>query len=897
MMRKIFRKVSAIAASALMIGLTMGVAAAANYPAPFVAGGSSDVAIVYGASASNLDAVQAGNIEANLQSYMSGGTTSSVTNVNGEAVDLGTSGTRLYMSDTINKVKGILTKSDLPTVLADGTFSGNVDTTYSQTIEIGAYPNITFAKQPTSSDDPNLGIALNTQTSKAAFNMTVAFGKSVNFTSADSEGQDINLFGKTYTVGSATDATDLVLLQSATRINLDSTAPTQDVTVENATYTVELVSVSSSSVATISVTNKATGTSETKDVSEATSKKINGINIAVTTASENNLKYAASVVIGSQQITLTDQTYVKVGDQSTAILGTLVDFHGGNPGAGITKMTISVTASDSDTDALKEGQSLVDPVFGTVKLGLAGFNIEPTSNLREDIQVANAGDNKMQVTFTDATSGQPHTIQYAEFAAGGTNQSLYVSDSHNNMSVLEGQKIHRDDYISLGNEAEGHLLRVGSLYRAATGWSGDQLNFIDVLTGDTDTVTFASNTSTISTGTMVIGGKSYTVYLEGTPGIDYPLYNVSIMSPDSSGNNLIAYPTIATAENAKLAFYVPVTLPYIQYSAGGAQDGKNNLTGIMVPNGAKAYQTIAIGNNNMSAAGDPSAVTGAINVTCGSTVTTLNVNTSTTCAITNTGFTYNVSYSTGSVGTVMIQLQNMGNTAPETVPGIMLFEGKDQNNVYNGLFVETSVGSGSNAGAGVSSVERTWAKDTVGKNIAEASNDKLEQEMDLWGTIVTLDTSTNQYKADISYPSQQVYALTYIGSADSSISGGTSAGGGTQLGDIVVTDNEVSSVSSHNLIVVGGSCINAVAAKLLGGAYCGADFTSKTNVGSGQYLIESFGNAYTTGKIALLVAGYEATETGWAATYLRTQAVNTVAGTEYKGTSATTATLVTTQTA
>ena len=43
-----FKKISAITGSALMLGMTMGVAAAANYPAPFVSGGAANVAIVYG---------------------------------------------------------------------------------------------------------------------------------------------------------------------------------------------------------------------------------------------------------------------------------------------------------------------------------------------------------------------------------------------------------------------------------------------------------------------------------------------------------------------------------------------------------------------------------------------------------------------------------------------------------------------------------------------------------------------------------------------------------------------------------------------------------------------------------------------------------------------------------
>ena len=67
-----FRKISAMAASALVAGMSIGVAAAANYPAPFVQGGAANVAIVYGTGSgvSNLDLVQAGNIQSNLQSQM-----------------------------------------------------------------------------------------------------------------------------------------------------------------------------------------------------------------------------------------------------------------------------------------------------------------------------------------------------------------------------------------------------------------------------------------------------------------------------------------------------------------------------------------------------------------------------------------------------------------------------------------------------------------------------------------------------------------------------------------------------------------------------------------------------------------------------------------------------------
>ena len=76
----------------------------------------------------------------------------------------------------------------------------------------------------------------------------------------------------------------------------------------------------------------------------------------------------------------------------------------------------------------------------------------------------------------------------------------------------------------------------------------------------------------------------------------------------------------------------------------------------------------------------------------------------------------------------------------------------------------------------------------------------------------------------------------------------------------------------------------------LSGKTCGADFTAKTGVGAGQFLVETFSR--TGGKVATLVAGYNAADTTNAATYLTTQTVDTSVGKKYIGTTATSASLV-----
>jgi hypothetical protein len=110
------------------------------------------------------------------------------------------------------------------------------------------------------------------------------------------------------------------------------------------------------------------------------------------------------------------------------------------------------------------------------------------------------------------------------------------------------------------------------------------------------------------------------------------------------------------------------------------------------------------------------------------------------------------------------------------------------------------------------------------------------------------------------------------------------------LGEVLYKDTEINEAKAMNLIIVGGSCINSAAANVLGGAYCGEDFTDATGVGEGQFLVQGFQDAFTPGKLALVVAGYEAQDTVNAATYLMNEDVDTSA--KYIGTSSTQAELI-----
>ncbi len=147
------------------------------------------------------------------------------------------------------------------------------------------------------------------------------------------------------------------------------------------------------------------------------------------------------------------------------------------------------------------------------------------------------------------------------------------------------------------------------------------------------------------------------------------------------------------------------------------------------------------------------------------------------------------------------------------------------------------------------------------------------------------DKSGDQYKLTLTYHDDEVTASVRISAPETII--GTAA----EAGSMVFTDAETTSWKSRDVILVGGSCINEATATALGVAYptCEAAFTTATGVGSGQYLIQSIagstGGVVDSGKIALVVAGYEKADTAAAASRLANlpSTIDTTVGGKYLG--------------
>ncbi|MCK4553170.1 hypothetical protein KAT80_03120 [Candidatus Pacearchaeota archaeon] len=908
-----FRKISAIGSTLLLTGMSIATPIAASaYPQPFISAGTANVAIVYGTGTgvSALDVVESGNIQSNLQAKMgtSVGTTSIAT---GEAKSLNSGSDLLYLLDKLSENVGTITKSDLPTILADGDFldddGGSWE--FEQTIVVGTNTGnrFSFGNSDNDFDDPALMLELQTSTSNPMYTWTLSFDKATPLNATASEGEEITIFGKKYTVGTATDGDTLILLGGADAQKV-MVGEAVTMTVDGTDYTVTLDGLSSATETVASITID----SSTKTFTQGQTKTftIDGVELEVFVKTVFRTGDDGSghieIELGADKMTFESGNAVQYGSSNTDIDGTLVTLTGtaNNVMGSLTKIEVAVAAEDSDANHILVGGAFTDPVFETLKLELTGVLNGPVFEDEQDtgrtlIELTSGGSRELQVVMTDS-AGVTKTIPF-------TYDDIMQDDSRNPFITVEGNNLTDDDYFFLNSGDYQHLMKVTKV-NLATNAANSDLEIQDVFTGTKylienkdfsggQNVTVNSQTYVLtndSSGGSTAGFKvesedcyqqthrALFPYMELVAGEDFPrvtFINTTNLINDATGDIITVEADGALVEGRE--YEVPT---------GSFQFRVGNFT-------ANVYAAIGITAAGAGSATWTNMTAAAINGTAADIDGGL-VSVKVGEAYYIVGFDSNY---TGAGATTKVTIKNItgdygfdvDTTDSLLSPAIMYVEDKDKSDseARNVILINTtddatySEMSGDVLFSGTSQHDdETW------------DDTKLKGYLTNYGTYALRDqTDTNIHIASLSYGAAQMYADVYLAEVEATITAGTTAGGASQIGNILVKDSEVSSVATKNLIVVGGSCINSAAASLVGGSYCGAAWTTATNVGTGEFLIKGYSDSTITNKLALLVAGYNVADTVNAATYLRNQALDT--SKEYKGTSSTSATLVTTETA
>ncbi|MBR9704741.1 hypothetical protein GOV12_04970 [Candidatus Pacearchaeota archaeon] len=644
--------------------------------------------------------------------------------IRNETVPLFTGTRGIYLNDQFNKVKGVITNSELPNLLTKGMIG---DATFTQTIDIGNYPRLIYGKGPTIMDDPTYGIDLSTNIDDYIYNASVSFSRAVDFNSPEIIGEKFNIFGKEYIVGSSLFPNSIVLYESSYVLNFDSTGIiSEKVIIDGSSYTVEMVSASTTT-ATIKVTEDNTGTSEQNQITVGNSRLVNSVTITVTSVDMNNLKYIATVSASSDnKLTLSHGGAVMVGESQNAVEGTLVNIVGGS--SATTRIIISVAASDTQNDFIKAGDRFSDPVFGTINLEFTRVNNPENSIERDEFEISSAGDDKLQILFSDK-DGDETMITYVKTHING-DVELQIDDDGRNITVMELSPVFKNELVVVGNEEVGYLLKVGiTNSTSGTDYSADRILFTNVFdSGET----FESVESSEGIGTVTIGGRVYSLQYFANDITNQDKWNVTINYPDSAFNSgeIIVYPTIQTKNGAKVSFYEPLTFDITNHPR---IDGYQQINIIKIPNG-NGYSDLDVsllgsidGNFIEFRAGE---------------------------------IDYTLVRVNGDICTLYMNSPRGGFVDK---PAIVMFEEKGPDEKYNAMIVTTKSGRTSTDATAVESVVRTWSNDLEWEGILFPSNSDIVKKADIYGTIAVLDsTDANHKKATISYPDNMIEADIFV---------------------------------------------------------------------------------------------------------------------------------------
>ncbi len=820
-----FKKISAIASSLLLAGMSIAApVAAANYPAPFIVGGSADVAIVEGTGPGAMDAAAIANLGSDLQSYMSSTGSESSTTATGDYVILQKTSDKLNIGDTWKTFTGTISEDDLSTLLADGTYvaDDNDEFKFEQKITLGS-PALTHFRD--SDYESLIGADLKTPTvgfhiksNTFIMNYTYDFLQDAE-SDVDSdgdlediEGSDIVLLGKTYYIsdldnGTSTSVTGtMTLLDSANSatVNEDETVT---VAVGDKSYEVSVAWMDSDEVK-YTINGDVVPTSGKLQTGQSYSLG-DGYYLGVRDISKLEVSGelgTSTFSIGSGKLELvTGGGEIELNDE--AVEGVVARIYKGTTASGVEKLDkIEIEWRAEEEAFITPDYELVMPGFEAVKFSMNNL----IRSEEEKITLEKSDDQKFELRVPIKDGTVPIGILYGDaggaFIGIGEDSENRLATSHDSDSITFHQSNSTGDVhkyfpatYNVTGEAESYLLKATITQDKTAGRNETDISKYDGTTWTKvceekttgDTCSIGQVTLTISTVNYTSGGEK-AVSLNGSS-------NVNFFSVFTKGG-------------------LGIILPY----EGNAENGAINLTNGTVPVGG-----------------------------CNDTYHLWMYSEDKDDVLLN-GYLFNFTLDDTSDNKYTVsEVGNVGTGGPN---------GKENEVIADGAY------------------ETYLTNDSVATRIVHY-------------------TKGDEDYVEIYYPTgdSETYSEVLLTEADSVISGGTAGTTtSTKLGDIYIKDTEVGSVGAKNLIIVGGSCINSAAATVIGGAYCGEAWTTETGVGAGEFLLKGVADKFYTGKTALLVAGYNAADTSNAATYLTHNVVDT--GKEYKGTSSTSATLVTTET-
>lgn len=505
-----FRKIAPVLASAVLLGSTIGFAAATDltaYPATFVTKGKADVAIVVGEAAASSDVMAGMGISSDLASIYgtAGSSTSSVSG--GESAKIETSAQKIYLGDYLNNTKGSLTDSELPSLLAKSKVEDTDGTSYDVTQKINVPKTAAafskYTKDGSTGTEPGINLdfsssAANTYSYELSFTPAIDTSKMAN--------KVISIAGKEYTfsgnsaeLNASDTSTGLVLYGGSTDVTLN--------TKTNATYKVNGVDVAVSIVGVnpnLGSTTEGAATitvnGESASVAKGKSYTLGGQRVYIRDIMVTNTQPAEGAVrvfLGSDKIAFINGTNVKKG--ATTIYGSTATYT--YSGIKVSKLSVSIAPNDLD-DRVKymlSGSEMVDPIFG-YKISLAGITPDLMDSSKDKIDIMATSDNLVQLSFVNKRD-QSYTVVLQKTSSTNTTScattcrnSTTLGGDNYNVIASNNAVIAQNDYFIVGSNEYTYVKELRTVDT-----NNDKIKIRDRSSGGTESeFTYSGNSGTIT---------------------------------------------------------------------------------------------------------------------------------------------------------------------------------------------------------------------------------------------------------------------------------------------------------------------------------------------------------------------------------------------------------------
>jgi transglutaminase-like putative cysteine protease len=520
----------------------------------------------------------------------------------------------------------------------------------------------------------------------------------------------------------------------------------------------------------------------------------------------------------SQKLTLEDGQEVLLGTDNY-IENTLVQLTG-VAGWGLSKIEVFVSAQDSNHDDIQVGKSYIDPVWNAFKLKFTNTTPGLDDPNSDSIFMTYNGDRAMTLKFTDYSNNE-NTIEFAynNVSSLTSAPTPYLMDSNQYKIVIkEGDPVYYKDYVIINQEVETHLLQLTNIPTGQVK-STDTVSFKDVMSGSIYEKTISPINdcgNTYCNVSMQIGSQTYYV----------AVYNQ----------------TTKQAGYVRVTWDSPTTSPGDTGATFGVPGKITVFPGIKAKNGEYIY---FVNNYLTFRCGDS-----VILPKTGDTSSSFDVN----CALSGKGiytftkgaFSYNL-WNSSNIAHIQMTKLNISKV------GVAILEetqsdGSKQDVVYLPV---TDVGIITRKLAVGMPI---FSDITLGlaSFITLGSNSYVSKAYDVYGTLVTYDSTGDQGKVTITYPDNQLYADIFIltNKTKEIIKKAVPISESISKLDTDITDP--GTINRH-LILIGTPCSNSLIEKLAERGYI--DTCDNWSLKPGEGMIVLIPNAFTLGQYALIVSG------------------------------------------